>query len=185
MQVIRRRRCATRWTRPRGRVDARASWWYYAGRWGLFCLCATRGRGVSLATVTHEGHIVMWPRSRDLSDRGHYVKKKQRTAEQAQLPHLAAVETNVLSGFMGIVNHCSITRYDDGDPRKVGWVTLKTYGSAWQLEAKDPDTCCRLTVVEASLDDALGLLNLLLESDEAPWEPDQWLQQQAVKSRKK
>jgi hypothetical protein len=95
------------------------------------------------------------------------------------------MESNLLAAHMGIVGHCAVTRYDDGDPRKVGWIVIKTLGSAWQIEAKDPDTCCTLRVVQANLDDALGLINLMLESDEAPWEPDTWLQQAAAKGKKK
>ena len=113
------------------------------------------------------------------------MKKKTGSTGQPDASHLAAVETNLLHAHMGVVNHCAVTRYDDGDARKVGWVVIKTFGSAWQLEAKDPDTCCTLRVVQASLDDALALLNLLLESEEAPWEPDSWLQQTAAKAKRK
>jgi hypothetical protein len=113
------------------------------------------------------------------------VKKKTRSADAVVQRHIAAIESNVLAHHAAIVAHCAVTQYDDGDARKPGWVTIKTFGSAWQVEAKDPDTCLALRVVQASLDDALGLMNLLLESEEAPWEPDTWLQQQAAKNRKK
>lgn len=113
------------------------------------------------------------------------MKKKVKNSDAAPVKHLAAIESNVMAQHMGIVNHCAVTQYDDGDVRKPGWITVKTLGSAWQVEAKDPDTCLTLRVIQASLDDALGLLNLLLESEEAPWESDPWLLQQSAKNRKK
>lgn len=112
------------------------------------------------------------------------MKKRKPSGEAASTAvHLAAVESVVFSKLHPIVAHCSATKYDDGDARKPGWVTIKTMGSAWIVEAKDPDTCCRLTVVQSSLDDALALLSLMLEAEEAPWESDPWLKQQG--SRKK
>ena len=99
--------------------------------------------------------------------------------------HLAPLESVVLGKFQGIISHCAVTQYDDGEPRKVGWVTLKTMGSSWVLEFKDPDSCSRLTVVSTTLDEALALAQVLLESEEAPWEPDPWLKSQETKSKAK
>lgn len=113
------------------------------------------------------------------------MKKKTPPTNAGGQKHLAAVESNILAQCMALVKHCAIVQYDDGTPRKPGWVTIKTFGSAWQIEAKDPDSCLSLRVIENSLDEALQLLALLLESDEAPWEVDSWLQQQAMKLKKK
>lgn len=184
-KVIRRGRTRKSWSRPKGRVDGRSLWWYARTKAGLLEIMAKPDWGVTLVSLTAQGEKTVFLPPSKKRRRGRDVKKKTKVNSGADVPHLAAVESNVFANLMGLVNHCAITRYDDGDPRKVGWITLKTYGSAWQVEAKDPDTCCRLTVVENSLDNALGLLNMLLESEEAPWEPDQWLQQQAAKNRKK
>lgn len=92
--------------------------------------------------------------------------------------HLAAVESNVFSKLMALVAHCAVTRYDDGDPRKPGWFTVKTMGSAWIVQVKDPDAALSLTATGQTLDDALCLAELLLSSDEAPWEPDPFLKRQ-------
>lgn len=113
------------------------------------------------------------------------MKRRTAPSNASGQKHLASVETNILTQCHAIVRHCAVTQYDDGEPRKPGWITVKTFGSAWQIEAKDPDSCLALRVVENSLDEALALLTLLLESDEAPWEVDTWLQQQAAKGRKK
>lgn len=112
------------------------------------------------------------------------MKKRKPPGESSgDALHLAAMESTVFGNLHPIVAHCCSTKYDDGTPRKTGWVTMKTMGSAWVLEAKDPDTCSKLTVVQSSLDDALALLSVLLEAEEAPWESDPWMKQQASKKK--
>lgn len=105
--------------------------------------------------------------------------KKKTPASAAARPdgpsHLAAIESDVFSKCEHLVKHCCITRYDDGDARKPGWFTIKTMGSAWVVQVKDPDACLSLTATGQSLDDALCLADLLLGSEEAPWEPDPFL----------
>lgn len=90
--------------------------------------------------------------------------------------HLAAVESNLFAQLGSIVAHLAVTRYDDGDPRKTGWVTVKTQGAMWVVTAKDPDAAASITATGQTLDDALCLLDLLLGAEEAPWEPDAYLQ---------
>jgi len=112
------------------------------------------------------------------------MKRRRAGGETTKdVKHLAALESTVLQNMHPIIAHCAVCQYDDGTSRKPGWVTLKTMGSAWVLEAKDPDSCAKITVVQSSLDDALALLSVLLEADEAPWELDPWLQQQAAKNK--
>lgn len=114
------------------------------------------------------------------------MKKKavgSTTAASDGVKHLAAMETNVFSKLQGLVAHCAVTRYDDGDPRKPGWFTVKTMGSAWVIQVKDPDTCLQLSAVGQSLDDALALIDILLTSEEAPWEPDPFARSQQAKKK--
>lgn len=99
--------------------------------------------------------------------------------------HLAAIETTLLSRHLELVKHCCVTRYDDGDPRKPGWMTIKTMGSAWIVQVKDPDACLSLTATGQTLDDALSLADLLLGSEEAPWEPDHFLKRQGAPAKPK
>lgn len=89
--------------------------------------------------------------------------------------HLAAVESDVFGKLTSLIAHCAVTRYDDGDPRKTGWFTVKTMGSAWVVQVKDPDSGASFTATSNTLDDALALADLLLSSEEAPWEPDPFL----------
>lgn len=111
------------------------------------------------------------------------MKKKKPAETQTDAKHLAAMESALFSKLHPLVAHCAVTRYEDGDARLPGWWTVKTMGSAWVVEVKDADTCMRLVVVQQTLDDALTLASVLLESEEAPWEPDQWLT--AAKAKKK
>lgn len=156
-------------------VTRQSTWTFlYLGKPGITYLSRVTGPGIRIWAFTAGSYDEVWE-----------MKKKNAPANASGQKHLASIESNVLAQCHALVRHCAITAYDDGDPRKPGWITIKTFGAAWQVEAKDPDSCMSIRVVENSLDEALMLLNLLVESDEAPWEADQWLQQQASKARKK
>lgn len=104
------------------------------------------------------------------------MKKKAAVTTPKDGPeHLAAVESNVWGAFGPLIAHCAVTRYDDGDPRKPGWLTIKTQGSSWVVQVKDPDSASSFQAVAVSLDDALSLASVLLEADSTPWEHDPWL----------
>lgn len=152
----------------------------------LFRLTAVHGCGIHV--TARRGPDGLWEAVSDewATEMTLVKRKRQGDAAGPGVKHLAAVESNVFSRFLPIVEHCAVCQYEDGSARKPGWITIKTMGSAWVIEAKDPDSCSRLTVVQTNLDDALALLSITLESEEAPWEPDPWLRQQAQKeSRKK
>lgn len=99
--------------------------------------------------------------------------------------HLAAIESDVLCKCPELVKHCCVSRYDDGDPRKPGWFTVKTMGSAWVVQVKDPDAALSLTATGQTLDDALALAELLLGSEEAPWEQDPFLKRGVTNGKPK
>lgn len=105
--------------------------------------------------------------------------------ESGGAQHLAAVESTVFARLHNIVRHCCVTKYEDGSPRKPGWVTIKTMGSAWVIQVKEPDTALSLTCTQQSLDDALALADVLLGSDDAPWEPDPFLQKMSAPKKAK
>lgn len=105
------------------------------------------------------------------------------TGSSGAARHLAPVETDILCRLANLVAHCCVTKYEDGDPRKPGWVTIKTMGAAWVVEAKDPDACARLTATADTLDNALVLVDMLLGAEEAPWENDPWLKRQGGKTK--
>ncbi len=115
------------------------------------------------------------------------VKKVQpgKQSSEGGASHLAAMETNVFSKLSSLAAHVAVTRYEDGTPRRPGWFTVKTLGAAWVVQVKDPDSCCQLQTTSQTLDDALALADLLLSSEEAPWEPDPWLQRTETQKKKK
>lgn len=116
------------------------------------------------------------------------MKKKvlsQQSASKDGPKHLAAMESTVFQRLHSLVAHCAVTRYEDGDPRKPGWFTIKTMGSAWVVQVKDPDACLSLTATGQTLDDALALADLLLGSEEAPWEPDPFLKRVGAPAKPK
>lgn len=112
------------------------------------------------------------------------MKKKVAVGGAGEEKHLAAVETEYFKPFMSIVEHCAIRKYDDGDPRTPGYITIGTSGSSWTVTVKDPDSASSFRVVAQSLDNALETVALLLAADEAPWEHDRFLQQQAKQKKK-
>lgn len=112
-------------------------------------------------------------------------KKLSKAALEGGVKHLAPVETNRFADLMSLVEHCCFKVYDDGDPREPGWVTIKTVGSAWCVQVKDPDACVSFTATGSTLDAALETAALLLACDEAPWEEDRWLKQQRQGKGKK
>lgn len=112
------------------------------------------------------------------------MKRKGVPAEATMANHLAAVESNYFSQLMALVEHCAVTKYDDGESRLPGWFTVKTQGSAWVVQVKDPDSCCSATFVGETLDKALETAVLLLGCDSAPWEADSFLAQAKARRKK-
>lgn len=123
--------------------------------------------------------IEYWPSLRDL------MKKKVVGAvgSAGASKHLAPVESNIFDKLHQLVAHCAVVRYDDGDPRRPGWFTVKTLGAAWVVEVKDPDACARLTATADTLDNALVLADMLLGAEEAPWEADPFLKKLTGKNK--
>lgn len=105
------------------------------------------------------------------------MKKKTSKAAENEGLHLAPLETEFFRDLMSLVEHCATRKYEDGDPRETGWITVKTQGAAWCVQVKDPDSAMSFTAVGSTLDKALETAALLLACDEAPWEPDTWLAQ--------
>lgn len=111
-------------------------------------------------------------------------KRGAKGAGEGDAKHLAAMETARFADMLSLVEHCAIRRYDDGESRETGWITIKTIGSAWCVQVKDPDGCVSFTSTAESLDKALETAALLLACDDAPWEEDRYLKQQKAQKRK-
>lgn len=171
--------------RPRRLADK--DWRGYILRCGRLDLhlAAKRGWGVTLWATSKEGvSIPFWPEATWYGDLD-MVKRRKAPEVGGQHKHLAPMESNVLAKCHALIAHCAATQFDDGTPRKPGWFTVRTRGAAWEIEIKDPETCSRLVVIQQSLDDALALATVLLDSEEAPWEADPWLAKAAGAAKKK
>jgi len=174
-----------RWRRPCKWIGRSATTYTVAVRDTVFLVVARRWWGLSVYQAVRGGQVV-WSSAGEGTYFGVFtMKRRDRSAAATDAQHLAAAESSLFAKFHPLVAHCCCTKYDDGSQRKPGWWTVKTMGSAWVVEVKDPDTCSRLVVVQQTLDDALALASVLLESDEAPWEPDPWLKAAESKQKKK
>lgn len=113
------------------------------------------------------------------------MKRRQSKAAMTDTNHLAAMETTLFAQHLALLEHCAVRKYDDGEIREPGWITVKTQGAAWVVQVKDPDGCCSFSAVGETFDKALDTANLLLSCDEAPWEPDPFLAQAAARKKKR
>lgn len=103
------------------------------------------------------------------------MKKRVSKAVLGDANHLAPMESNVFTELLPLVEHMAVRKYDDGDPREPGWITIKVQGAAWIVQVKDPDSCTSFNAVGETLDKALSTAALMLACDEAPWEEDRFL----------
>jgi hypothetical protein len=155
-------------------------WWR---QWRI-TLDACIGRGYVLVGWRRPDRSEVERWSVDAYMGGRNMKKKKAVGTVATVKHLAPMETHVMAQYMPLVEHMAMTQYEDGDSRRVGRITLCTFGSTWQAEVKDPDTLQMMRVNAPTLDELLLLVAALLSSEDAPWEPDVWAQQQSRKNKK-
>jgi len=97
--------------------------------------------------------------------------KKVKLSERSTVKHLAAMETECFGAFMAVLEALAMLQYDDGTPRQAGYLGVWTQGSVWAARITDKDADATLTAEGRTLDEALGLLALLLGAEDAPWEP--------------
>lgn len=95
--------------------------------------------------------------------------------------HLAPLESNVFSKLHPLVKHMALTRYEDGSLRTPGDMKIAAQGSSWKVQVVDIDGKAFFTAIGPTLDDALALASMLLESESAPWEVAKWLHAAAKK----
>lgn len=184
-KLLTRRRLPAIRFRPRRRCSK--DWQALLVRVGPFHwhLVTRQGFGVTLWGVNYDGHFQPWWSNLSWYGDLLMVKRRQANPTAPEVAHLAPVESNVLGKCMALVSHCAATKYDDGTPRQPGWLTIRTRGSAWEIEIKDPETCSRLVVIQQTIDDALALATVLLDAEDAPWEADQWLVAAKAKQKRK
>ena len=170
--------------RPGRWLPTRWKFYQYPVARGHVVLCARKWWGISALAIVLDGvRHSLWADA-SVPEEMAMVRKRKPSADVGDYLHLAAMESTIFGRLQPLVAHAAALKYDDKSPRKPGWWTVKTMGSAWLCEVKDPDTACRLVTVQQTIDDALTLASVLLESEEAPWEPDPWLKAALAKQKK-
>lgn len=183
--VLTMRKRSGKWSRPRAWLSGQ--WKTYecsrgnvvfrfTGKrwWGLTCYERVKGGKVLpllVGFVSYEALSAM--------------KKKKVGGGKDGPEHLAPMESVVFGQLFELVKHMATIKYEDGDPRKPGEVRVRPAGLMWVAEALDYDACCMVQCVQPTLDDALAGLQLLLEQENAPWQPCTWMKPPAVARKKK
>lgn len=148
----------------------------------VYHLCSEWYVGIHLIGISFRGALRDRRGDQYIMARRPIVKKKAASAAAGDgARHVAAMETEILKQLLPLVEHCALVRYDDGDQRVPGWITIKTLGAAWVVQVKDPDSANSFQFVSDTLDKALEGAALLLACDDAPWQPDAFLKKQKGK----
>lgn len=180
--------CVMRWgrvDRPRPRLLGYAlETWYIVHRGHRFRLTGSAWVGICVLGRAFNHPTQGWVEPGRYRWSRPKVKKKPQKADAPAVRHLAAMESSRFQDLLPIIEHLAVRQYDDGDPREPGWLTIQTYGAAWQVTVKDPDTALSFRVVAETLDKALESVALLLACDEAPWAPDAFLKRGKGKEKK-
>lgn len=100
-------------------------------------------------------------------------RKAQQPAADKPVPtHRAPMETQLFAKLPNVMAHLAVNRLDDGSPRRPGSVIVMSSGSGYRLIAKEPDEGLELEAYGETIDDAFALLELLLGTDDCPWQPE-------------
>lgn len=139
---------------------------------GIVAMCAKRWSGwVAWSIARAAGEVRLWPADWSYEELKS-MKRKTKTGPDAAASAEASRASRLLVQLPHLLEHCSVRVYDDGLARTPGRLLVDTVGSMWRAIAKDADSGMQLVVYMPSADDVLLQLELLLGSDEAPWEPD-------------
>lgn len=111
---------------------------------------------------------------------------RRRVADPSSL---AAPEASSATTYLTLspllIEFVTATSYDDGAPRVPGYFTVRIRGTEWEITLYDPDGGVRLPVRAPTVDDALLAVEVAVGSQDAAWEPDQYLLGQLAKRPKK
>jgi len=151
----------------------------------LFWVDATWRRGMWVSAREYRGTVPRGAVAKIVYRRPSMKRRVSKSSPEGQANHLAPMETTRFADVMSIVEHCALRKYDDGELREPGWVTIKTQGAAWCVQVKDPDACVSFIAIGETLDKALETAGLLLACEEAPWEHDKYLADMKAKKAKK
>lgn len=96
-------------------------------------------------------------------------------------------ESKTLNKFPVLREWLTARSYDDGSVRTPGQFWWDATSSGFRVTLRDADAGMKLVVTAGTLDDVFAACELILGAQEAPWEPDEFLQRKLAekKPRKK
>jgi len=171
--------------RRRGSLGNMWTQWQLVLNYGIRVeLAARRGVGYLPWCVRRPGQVA-WMFPGRSYDEVVSMKRKRQVSEQVGGVASASLATKTMEACVPVLQHLAVRQYDDGAVRTPGSLLIRTVGSMWQCIAKDPDSRQQLLVLAASFDDAMLLLSMMLEAEDAPWEPDPYARDTGPKKSKK
>lgn len=97
--------------------------------------------------------------------------KKVQIAERSAVKHLAALETHMFREHLAVLEVLAMLQYADGSPREGGYLGMWVQGATWFVRVQDKTGHAQLTAEGRTAEEAWDNLQLLLGSDNPPWEP--------------
>lgn len=119
-----------------------------------------------------------------LKDDGRPKVRKPKVGEKSSVKHLAALESEMMRDHMAVLEALAMMQYADGTPRKAGFLGVFTDGDQWCVFLKDNTGQCKLPARGRTWDEMMDALQILLESEDAPWEPDDLAERKKERRRK-
>lgn len=126
--------------------------------------------------------VRIWTNPVPLAERR--MRKLASTTGIVAIPQLPGV-SKIFAKCPRVLEFMSATAYDDGSPRKPGYLTWRNRGHCYELTAYDPDSGLRLPVSGPDVDHVYGALEGLLGAPDAPWQVDDYLMGQLTKKKRK
>lgn len=160
--------------------------WLYTARHGRWILWHWRPRVGYVIRALGNGSVPGRDATyeRTLGDEDVGFTKRVAAGEKLPAPQLPQ-ETKVLAKLPMLAAFVADVTYEDGSARTPGYFTMRNRVFTYEVTLYDPDAAQRVAVRDTTIDAVLAAANELLKAPDAPWEPDNYLQSQLPKNRKK
>jgi hypothetical protein len=126
------------------------------GSYAVAGMFIPRGLWVDLGYAQKEDIVMGW------------VSKQRRPADGASAPAVSSDPEWVLQ-LPALHEFCTLERHDDGTARRVSTVTIFADGGSWKVFCNERDLGCSLCASGPTIAEALGALEVMLESENPPW----------------
>jgi len=97
--------------------------------------------------------------------------KKVKVQDRSSVKHLAPLESEMFREHLAVIEVLAMLTYADGSPREAGYLGMWTQGATWFVRVQDKTGEAQLTAEGRTAEEAWDTLQLLLGSDNPPWEP--------------